>query len=540
MTRNDLGRYIRTAEQILMSLNCARALSVVILMRHGHWDDIANLGINPLDYNDPEVFFRSYQATRLLSKARWLPTTIDTRAVGVRKFQEAEEQCRLTNQVWGSYRLGKLNFLRDYERVFHTARRKIGTVLGSNLYKWTELCDFGPGADGSTARGLTSAYNKLITPGSVTLGAYPYLNVFAGLTRLGHVFLGNIETRRLSVDIARGNKVTFVSKNAKTDRPIAVEPRWNIWMQKGIGAYIRMRLKLFGVDLDKQEINQSRASLGSRTGKYATIDLASASDTVSKELVMALLPEPWLDILASLRSPAYQLNGEWKEYEKWSSMGNGYTFELESLLFWAICSSVSEDVTVYGDDLVVPTEAFESTVEVLDLCGFKTNVEKSYGQGPFRESCGSDSFLGVPVTPIYWKDYLDDLGTLTLVNQVSVLAQRLSYDNNRCRSLRAVWKDLVYKLPRQFQHRGPRTISTVVHDSSATWNLVRRKWGWDGVWLNVSVPVPRKYRYFDYNAAILSQHFQPSTDGYSVRDRYVWKKKTVFVPCGHDDIGLWV
>lgn len=540
MTKNDLGRYTKTAEQILASLDCARALSVVILMRHGQWDDIANLGINPIDYNDPEVFFRSYQATRLLSKAKWLPTTIDTRAVAVRKFREAEEQCRLTNSIWRKYRRMELKFLPDFERVLHSARRKIGLVLGANLYKWTELCDFGPGADGSTARGMTSAYNKLSSPGGITRGAYPYLEVFSSITRLGHCFVGNTATRELSVDIVRGNKVTFVSKNAKTDRPIAVEPRWNIWMQKGLGAYLRMRLKLFGVDLDSQEINRSRASLGSRTGKYATIDLASASDTVSKELVMAMLPEPWLDIFAALRSPCFYLDGRWEGYEKWSSMGNGYTFELESLLFWAICSSVNEDVTVYGDDLVVPAEAFESIVEVLGLCGFTTNVEKSYGSGPFRESCGMDSFLGVPVTPIYWKEPLVDLGTLTLVNQVSILSQRLSFDGNRCRSLKPLWKDLVYQLPRQFQRRGPKTISTVVHDSSTSWSIVRRQWGWDGVWLNVFVPVSRKFRYWDYNAAVLSQHFQPSSDGYSVRDRYVWKKKTVFVPCGYEDIGQWV
>jgi hypothetical protein len=282
----------------------------------------------------------------------------------------------------------EFKFLPDLERIFHSARRKIGNVLGSQLYRWTEFCDFGPGADGSTVRGLTSAYNKLESSGSITGGAYPYLDVFSELTALGRLFVGNPATRMLDITFSRGNKVTFVPKNAKTHRPIAVEPRWNIWMQKGLGLYLRGRLRGVGVNLDFQGLNQAFAIYGSRTGKYATIDLASASDTVSYEVVQALLPEPWLTVFAALRSPAYYLDGKWRDYEKWSSMGNGYTFELESLLFWALCSSVDEDVSVYGDDLIVPTKSFDTIVRVLEAAGFSVNSEKSFADGPFRESCG--------------------------------------------------------------------------------------------------------------------------------------------------------
>lgn len=539
MTKNDLDRHVRTAEQILASLACPRALSVVILIRHGMWDEVANLQIDPLHYNCSDSFFRAYQATKLLSKARWLPTSIDVRAVAKSKFVEAEEQCRLTNSFWKRVLRGEQKLTSDDEGILLSARRKIGRVLGSSLYRWTELCDFGPGADGSSRGGMTSAYNKLSNPGCVTPGAYPYLEVFASLTRLGHCFVGNIGTRRLDLEMSRGNKVTFVPKNAKTERPIAVEPRWNVWMQKGLGAYIRKRLKYFGVNLDNQGLNQALAILGSRTGKYATLDLASASDTVSYDVVTALLPEPWLTVFESLRSPYYYLDGKWAKYEKWSSMGNGYTFELESLLFWAICSSIDEDVSVYGDDLVVPTESFESIVRALRQFGFKVNTEKSFSSGCFRESCGQDAFNGDPVTPIYWKEKLDDgQGTLTLVNQITVLARRLGAPDTRCQVLRPVWKELVYQLPRRFQQRGPTTISTVVHDSSAAWNAVRRC-GWDGVWLNVYLPIPLRFRFVDYNAAILSQFFQPSTDGYVVRDRVAWKKRTVFIPCGYEDVGPW-
>lgn len=445
MTKNDLDRHISAAEQILCALDCPRALTILIMIRHGMWGEIANLRIDPLGFNTSDSFFRAHQATKLLSKAEWLPTGIDKTAVAKGKFAEAEELCRITNEYWKSYRRMEFQFLPDYERILSSARRKIGKVLGSQLYKWTEFCDFGPGADGSTVRGMTSAYNKLSDTGCVTGSALPFLDTFTALTSLGRLFKGDVSTGRLNVRLSRGNKVTFVPKNAKTDRPIAVEPRWNIWMQKGMGRFLRNRLKLFGVNLDFQGLNQALAIYGSRTGKYATIDLASASDTVAYEVVQALLPDPWLTIFEALRSSHYYLDGKWREYYKWSSMGNGYTFELESLLFWALCSSINEDVAVYGDDLIVPTESYQQTVRVLEICGFKVNSEKSFFSGPFRESCGTDAFDGDTVTPIYWKDALDDQGTLRLVNQITVLSRRLGFSGYRTPSLRSIWKELVYQ-----------------------------------------------------------------------------------------------
>ncbi len=566
MKKRELDRHVETAELILRALNCPRALMVVILMRHQMWDEIANLRLDPLAFNDPERFFKAHQATKLLSKAKWLPTSFDKRQVAKAKFEESEDQCAKTNALWAPYRRSEFYFLPDLEQVFHSARRKIGKVLGDSLYSWTELCDFGPGADGSTERGMTSAYNKLSTPGCITRGAYPYLDVFTELTALGRLFVGNPATRELDITFSRGNSVTFVPKSAKTDRPIAVEPRWNIFFQKGVGLYIRNRLKHFGVNLDYQGLNQALAIYGSYTGKYATIDLASASDTVSKEVVRALLPEPWLTVLGAMRSPDYHLDGDWKSYHKWSSMGNGYTFELESLLFWALCSSVDEDVAIYGDDLIVPTKSYDAIVRVLETCGFSVNPEKSFASGPFRESCGEDAFLGVSVTPIYWKEVLDDQGTLTLVNQISVLATRLGSPGFRFPGLKKVWKVLVYQLPKRFQQRGPSTISTVIHDVETSWSAVR-EFGWDGVHLTIDVPVPRRFRYRQYEAAVLSVLLRrewsdlgvqlprykelrsyaldfselPSTGshGYTVRDRVEWKKRTVFVPCGHKDIGPW-
>jgi len=168
------------------------------------WDEIANLRTDPGHFNDPEEFFRAHQATKLLSKAKWLPTSFDTRQVAKEKFIESEELCRQTNLKFRALHQSELKLHPDFKQIFHSARRKIGKVLGEKLFAWTELCDFGPGADGSTERGLTSAYNKLSTPGCVTLGAYPYLNAFCELLALGRLFCGERRNWHARIRVCSG------------------------------------------------------------------------------------------------------------------------------------------------------------------------------------------------------------------------------------------------------------------------------------------------------------------------------------------------
>lgn len=451
---------LETAQRILALLDCPRALTVSIMLKYGHYDDICSLRAVPEDFNDPESFRLAYQATRLLQKSEWLPTTFDRKARAVEAFQAAEVRCASTNQLFSALRLGHACVSPGVWKKLLSSRRKVHEVLSRvNPYSFLDLCGFGPGSDMSTRNGETAAYDKLSSPGTITRGATLFYDFFASNSYVGCVSSWDIDSRSIVCDRVPGNKVTFVPKDCKTDRPIAVEPRWNIFFQKGVGALIRKALLKTGIDLNDQTKNQKLARYGSLTGSLATLDLQSASDSVSFELVRFMLPDVWFDILSRLRSPKYSLNGEWFDAHKWSSMGNGYTFELESLLFYAICWSVCGDrVSVYGDDLVVPTESAQEVVELLTISGFVCNENKSFSSGPFRESCGGDYFLGVDVTPIYWKDRLDDQGTLRLVNQVTRLARRFSDGHCRDRRFRRVWRDLVHRLPSHFRRSGPTSI----------------------------------------------------------------------------------
>jgi hypothetical protein len=223
--------------------------------------------------------------------------------------------------------------------------------------------------------------------------------------------------------IREESKVTTVPKDAFIDRVIAIEPDMNMFVQKGFGGFFRRRLKAVGIDLDDQSLNQLLARQGS-LGGLATLDLASASDTVAFELVRELLPPDWFEALLSCRAHASRLpSGEVINLQKFSSMGNGFTFELESLIFWALCSSVCTETvgreglhaSVYGDDIIVSVVDYPAVVSILEFSGFTVNTRKSYCSGPYRESCGKHYFHGHEVTPITITKEITNVSQLLLI-----------------------------------------------------------------------------------------------------------------------------
>jgi hypothetical protein len=237
-----------------------------------------------------------------------------------------------------------------------------------------------------------------------------------------------------------GNRVVTVPKNYKTDRTIAIEPDMNIYVQKGIGGLMRKRLKDAGCDLDDQTRNQRLARVGSISGALATIDLSMASDCLSRKLVELLLPADWLMALEQSRSPFGVLpSGEKIFYQKFSSMGNGYTFELESLIFYSLAKAychirgVSDDrVSVYGDDIIIPNQIADLFMCTLERLGFQPNYKKSHVGGYFRESCGKHYFHGHDVTPFYVKKQPKTLMDLFLLhNKVYRYASRATWLDDR-------------------------------------------------------------------------------------------------------------
>lgn len=216
-----------------------------------------------------------------------------------------------------------------------------------------------------------------------------------------------------SLTLVPGNRLTTVPKDSEIDRVIACEPTMNMYIQKGIGAVIRDRLRGVGIDLNNQCKNQELALAGSLTGSLATVDLSAASDSISLAICKLLLPEQWYYLLLQTRSDfGIMPDGTKLMYHKISSMGNGYTFELESALFWVITQACEDEVadslgtkphrcSVYGDDIICLTETVPALRMVLEHCGFGFNDDKSFYLGPFRESCGKHYFNGIDVSPFF-------------------------------------------------------------------------------------------------------------------------------------------
>jgi hypothetical protein len=210
-----------------------------------------------------------------------------------------------------------------------------------------------------------------------------------------------------------------------------------MFFQKGIAGVMQERLReVSGIDFRIQpERNQRLAQIGSVTGKFGTIDLSSASDSISLNLLKDLLPRQALNWLTLVRSPRTILpNGESIELHMISSMGNGYTFPLQSIIFYALVASVYKvygvklhkpngkrtdgNFAVFGDDIIVDTRVYDIVCRMLDLLGFQVNLQKSFNTGHFRESCGSDFWLGRNVRGVYIKTLRDDMDCYSAINRI--------------------------------------------------------------------------------------------------------------------------
>lgn len=208
------------------------------------------------------------------------------------------------------------------------------------------------------------------------------------------------------------NRITSVPKDGQKDRPIAIEPVGNIYLQLGVGHILRTLLRAAGLDLNKQQdVNRSAALEASRSQRLFTIDLSNASDTVSLEFVRFVMPSDWFELLCSLRSPYGLLpSGEGWRYAKFSSMGNGFTFELETLLFWCLSIAISmvfgrrqDTRLVFGDDIIGESYLYRHHCVYLEASGFSTNLEKSFALGRAAESCGVDAMDGIDIRPVFVK-----------------------------------------------------------------------------------------------------------------------------------------
>lgn len=467
------SRVFKLEKQVLLalceSIGSPRALTVSMLVRAEEYKQLLELEINPLHYLEKDVdkFACDYQVTAALSKSPRLPIDIDRRAVALGKFRDAERLCAETNELLSQYALGRLSPIDpDIHRVIHHAREVIRKILGpltrARISSAENAMAFGPGATTSVSGVVTQGrkYSKRLVDATPRLLNWAVFCLPRGWRK-------NV----VGFNPRDSSKMQFVPKNAKTDRVICIEPDLNIFVQKGFGAVIRERLQKFGLDLNTQSWNQQLARRAYGEG-LCTLDLSAASDCISRELVWLLLPYDWASELLECRTDSVELatpHGVTTfQLHKWSSMGNGYTFELETLLFYAILlgvaakERVTDDVTfgqigAYGDDLIFPSDWYTIVTRTLNFLGFKVNREKTFGKGLFYESCGSDWFTGRQVRPVFLRSQHVDFPSVcyTYANQLR------SWANHRLggvacdRRVLPAWLRCFTAIDSRFRHRIP-------------------------------------------------------------------------------------
>lgn len=478
---NDLTPEVKTVVLNLMEgLSCPRSVGVAIRVRYGDWVGLAELATDPLHYLDSDSYFAARAASDLLRKYVDLPTGIDTEQAALTKWWAGEHECKRSNDrldsyldpAWGS---NDEHILCFFQRV----RKEVLTLIGHRPPCNLAIA-FGPGATMSDKSRATTVADKMSSVLTLTPNSWVHLSDWIS-TKWGqaHAELG------LSGREVRGNAFFTVPKDATTDRACGKEPSLNVSYQLPAGKAMRRRMLFSGIDLqDGQRIHRQVACAASFSGDDATIDLSNASDTVCRVLVKLCLPHAWYELLDSLRSPTTTLpDGRVVVLEKFSSMGNGFTFELESVLFCAICRAVCKDddewsrILVYGDDIIAPTARYEDIIAALQFCGFTPNKRKTYGTGCFRESCGGDFFNGQAVRPYYLKEFNHEpQDYIALANGLRRMALTSSSSADRWSRVRRAWFSCLDNLPSSVKScRGPEGLGdSVIHDSEERWCTVTR------------------------------------------------------------------
>ena len=220
------------------------------------------------------------------------------------------------------------------------------------------------------------------------------------------------------------SRFEFVDKVVGKARGICIEENEVQFMQQGVKHFLyewieNHPLTKGKINFTDQNVNSNLALESSSSMKLATLDMKDASDRVSRKLVHELFRDiPVLDEALQALSTRYIKFPEKFGIDdlltnKYAPMGSGLCFPIMSITHYALIRSilylsmhsdkVLDDIYVYGDDIIVPSETANAVFDWLPRFGMKFNISKSFYRSKFRESCGIHAYDGVDITPVYFK-----------------------------------------------------------------------------------------------------------------------------------------
>jgi hypothetical protein len=371
----------------------------------------------------PEAFSDCYQVGSLLAKFGAAEITDEMQSKAISAYL-ADEDSVSTNTAHVAPEISRL------------AKKAIEDLL---FYcpSWLDVNGrHGPGSVAEGTRNPAVKFARWNVPRSLSFNELPGMTHYLGTA--------NPFSRTDGVDPYK-SKVVVVPKKWNKCRTICAEPALLQFCQQALSRELDLTLKLgrmvgcHKIDLHDQTQNAQLALDGSYWhGDWSTLDLSSASDLLSYELVKELWPADWSARLAQVRSKRTELpDGNVLELNKFASMGNATTFPVQSITFWAlVCAAdmlhsgdaaneVYNRVSVYGDDIICRNAIAPVVVGVLESAGLRVNRNKSFITGSFRESCGIHAYNGIDVTPVYVRtDKYDPSGCASICASANGLHAR--------------------------------------------------------------------------------------------------------------------
>lgn len=341
-----------------------------------------------------------------------------------------------------------IGFALEYARVMlrDWFEPQCGTQLVVNMASIEQAARFGPGVSLGMGRRPTQLYFKLgdspMTAGTDFVRSWYEVSVrhnplceAAEMAR---------KARHGPIDLTPVGSLSLQPKSYLTRRVCVTEPTCNTFFQLGLGEVMHRVLKQHtGIDFTVQPARNSMlAKWGSEYGIYATMDLKQCSDYIATGMVAYMFPRSVVQWVNALRTSDVNLKpyglGD-MNLGMVSTMGNGYTFALQTALLTAVlfgvyktldipierpCGADLGNFGVFGDDIVVDHEAFNLMAKCCEVLGLVVNRDKSFASGPFRESCGSDYFQGQNVRGVYFKRYPRRNDLYSIFNRSAIWSAR--------------------------------------------------------------------------------------------------------------------
>jgi len=338
-------------------------------------------------------FKSQYLREEILTKyldSKQVPVAVRKEAA-IQKWLASERNNAKTNdRLFNEAIMGETDFgFATYVELRARIRSIILSIIGKAPGTYG-ITNHTSGASTRIKRGAMAPYLKFQGGAHCSLSAVPYWKDYTLCSGIrsdsvgtGFVILCPVGQRMYDQELLQmDSSIMFtVPKKSDIDRVACKEPEINMLLQRCLGKQIRKSLKVVGIDLRDQSINRKLASEAYQRG-LATVDLSAASDSITRQLVIELLPAKWWLDLACLRVDSTIITdssgGEYLHtLEMFSSMGNGFTFELESLLFYAITRATQEllleagfpvndkTISVYGDDIICACTMVKPLANVL-------------------------------------------------------------------------------------------------------------------------------------------------------------------------------